>query len=478
MEIPIALTYDDVTIVPNYSDISSRKDISLKTRVSKNVWINIPIISSNMDTVTEERMAIEMARHGGLGIIHRYCSIDEQVKMIEAVKQADRLIVHTPHIVYDTQKVRDVKSLVNVYGVKTFLVYNVNGELAGMLTNRDYCYRDDDFPVNECMTTEYNVINVTKDHDHKDLIKHTKEAMIRHKLQKVIVKASDDPEKLIFLKDIIRTEKHPSACLDRQGRLMCGAAIGVGPAEIGRADKLIKAGVDVIFLDIAHGHMQKCYNMVRRFKERFPFVDIVAGNVATPEGAKFLVDAGADGIKVGVGSGSICITRKVAGVGVPQFSAVYETAQYCLTKGIPVISDGGAGNSGNMAKGLAAGADCFMLGRMIAGTDESPGRIFIKDGKRVKIIRGMAGFGANIANSQRQNKEEPDSLKFTSEGVEGFVPYCGPLEDTLKQLCDGIRSGMSYIGAKTISESRELVKFRRNTLSGIKESGPHNIINF
>lgn len=471
----IALTFDDVLLVPQYSTVKSRQDVNLKTKISKNVSLNMPLVSSNMDTVTEDKMAIAMARNGGLGIIHRYCSIDEQVKMVQTVKRAESYIIYDPYTANCNDTIARIRERIKETGVNSYLIVNHMNTLGGIITRRDIKFANpDDFiskhmTLLDTMTVVFETQNIS--------MEQAMATMSAKRIQKLpIIDNNYRVKGLICLKDIERIHQRPLANLDSQGRLRCGAAIGVKDDAIERAKKLIDAGVDVLVIDIAHGHSVNCIETLTKIKEQFPKIDVIAGNIATARGALDLIIAGADGIKLGVGNGSICITRIVSGAGVPQFSALLDVAPICKEHGVPLISDGGNRNSGNICKALAAGADCVMLGRMIAGTDESPTPILLKDGKRVKVIRGMAGYMANLSNAQRQGIPEPDSVSFTPEGVEGYVPYCGPVSETLKRICDGIRSGVSYSGANNIMELHDNAKFIRLSANSIIESGVHDIM--
>jgi len=473
MKIRLGLSFDDVLLIPQYSEIESRQNVNLQTKVSRNVPLNIPIVSSNMDTVTEDKMAIEMARNGGIGFIHRYCSIDDEVKMIEKVKRAESYIITDPYTSSKYDTISNIKNNIQETGVHSYLIVDDNYKLEGILTKRDIIFRNDTELVKNCMTPINKLIvgnkNITMDK--------AKAIMYYNKIQKLpIVNDQNTLEGLICLKDIERIQQRPLANLDDKGKLRCGGSIGVKEHAIERAKKLIDAGVDVIVIDIAHGDSKMCIDTLKKCKEQFPNTDIIAGNVATGEGALRLIKAGADGIKVNIGAGSICTTRLVSGSGVPQFTALMDTSPICKEYNIPLISDGGNRNSGNICKALAVGASCVMLGRMLAGTDESPGKILIKNGKRFKIVRGMAGIGANISNALRQGFQEIDLLSFTPEGVDGYIPYSGPVRDTLSQICNGIRSGASYCGAMNIPELQQKAKFIRLTQNAIVESGVHDII--
>lgn len=489
------LTFDDVLLIPQYSDISTRSQISLSTKFSRNVPLNIPITSSCMDTVTEQKMAIEMARNGGLGIVHRFCSIEDQCKMVSEVKRAESAVIRHPYTVSGNITIRELCDLIKQFGCNTFLVTDdtaqgnqvadpsLKHKLVGIITNRDIrtCL-DLNEKVKDIMTprSELSVLEVQTEKLEKGdgavNLKDAKQKMLVAKIEKIpVISAKNEILGLVTLRDIVRHEQRPLANLDSEGSLYVGAAVGAKDDYLERAKKLINAGVDVLVVDIANGHSTVCINAVKNLKEQFPGTDIVAGSIATAEGALPLIEAGADGIRCGIGSGSICTTRIVAGSGVPQLTALLETVPICRKYNIPLISDGGNRNSGNMCKALATGANCVMLGRLIAGCDEAPGTVLLKDGKRVKIYRGMAGFGANLSKAQKTGAAEPGSLSFTPEGVEGYIPYIGPLRDVLNQYTQGIKSGMSYCGAHSISELPAKAHFVRLTQSSILESGVHDI---
>jgi IMP dehydrogenase len=473
--IPLALTFDDVLLVPQYTEILSRQNVNLKTKISKNVSLNIPFVSSNMDTVTEDKMAIAIAREGGIGIIHRYCSINDEVEMVKKVKRAESYIIDAPYTAFENDTINDIKHKITSFGVNSYLIIDKNNYLKGILTSRDIKFTNNNQLVKNCMTPINKMIYCTNENINME---NAKQIMCKNKIQKLpIIDNEGKLKSLICLKDIERIEHRPNANLDSYGRLKVGAAIGVKEDALERATKLVEVGVDVLVIDIAHGNSKLCIDTIINIKKKLPNIDIIAGNIATADGALNLIKAGADGLKVGIGSGSICTTRLTAGAGVPQLTALLDVYSIAKNYNIPIISDGGNRHYGNLSKALGAGADCIMLGRMIAGSEESPGKVLIKDGKRVKIIRGMAGIGANISNAQRQGLKEPDLLDFTPEGVEGYVPYTGPLKDSLKQMCDAIRSGMSYTGVCDISEIHIKAKFIRQTQNGKSESGIHDIVN-
>jgi len=471
--IPLGLTFDDVLLVPKKA-LRSRNDADIRTRLSKNIKLNIPLISSNMDTVTEETMAIAMAREGGIGILHRFCSIEHEVDMVKKVKRAESYIIYEPYTLFMHDTIENVFELIEKYKVFSFLVLDQHDRLIGLLTHRDWKHRNKNEIVYNCMTKREFLITGKKDIS----IDEARKLMVHHKIQKLpLTDDKDNIYGLICMRDIERIKQRPNANLDSKGRLVVGASIGVKDGELFRARKLIEAGVDVIVIDVAHGHSDQCIETLRELKNQFPNTDVIAGNVATAEGAEELILNGADGIKVSIGAGSICITRIVSGAGVPQLTALLNIYPICKKYGIPMISDGGNRNSGNICKALAAGASSVMLGRMIAGADESPGKVLVKNGERMKIIRGMAGLQANISNAIKNNMKEPDALKFSAEGVEGFVSYIGPVKDTLGQICAGIKSGMSYCGSRTIEELQNKREFIRVTNNGNRESGVHDIKN-
>ncbi len=492
--IPMALTFDDVLMVPQFSQINSRKDCHLGTRFSRNVKLKIPLISSPMDTVTETDMAIEMARNGGIGIIHRFQSIDDQAKMVEKVKRSETHIIRYPICVSKNTKIHEIEELMKLHNISTFLVSNeyemnfsnkspprknsyvTKNTLAGIVTSRDLKFKTSgDQQVLEVMTPIEKLITFNCENQKPDPV-FLRDAMLKNRIEKIpLIGNENEILGLATLKDILRLFNETNANLDEDGSLMVGAAIGAKDDYIERAKSLVEVGCNVLIIDVANGHSQLCIDAVKKIKSLYPEVDVVAGSVATGDGALKLIEAGADGIRCGIGNGSICITRIVSGAGVPQLTALLDCAPVCKKYNIPLISDGGNRNSGNMCKALAAGADCIMLGRLVAGCEESPSKIIYRDGKLCKVYRGMAGYGANISKAQRTGDQEPSNKTFTPEGVEGYIPYCGPLKDVLHQFYSGIQSGMSYSGAKNIKELQENVQFIRITSSGKHESGVHDI---
>jgi len=474
MDIRLGLTFDDVLLQPQYSNIRSRQDVDLRTRISKNVPLNIPIVSSNMSTVTEDKMAIAMARNGGIGIIHRYCSIEDQVQMIQRVKRSESYIINDPYTASKNNTIGEIKVIINKTSVHSFLIVDQFNKLEGIITSRDMKFMENHNLVKDCMTP-LDKMTVYKSNDTISMDE-AKKIMYDNRIQKLpIINQDYKVRSLVCLKDIERIQQRPIANLDDQGRLRCGAAVGVKENDIERAKKLIDAGVDVLVIDIAHGDSIMCVEMLQQLKEIFPHMDVIAGNIATAEGAENLIKAGADGIKCSIGSGSICSTRLVSGHGIPQLSALLDASPICKEYNVPLISDGGNRNYGNMCKALAAGASCIMVGRMVAGSDESPSKIVIKDGKRMKYFAGMASFSANLTNSLRQGFKEPDSITSHVEGVESMIPYTGSVADTLIQMCNGLKSGFSYSGAHNINELWQKAKFIRMTQNGFSESGIHDV---
>jgi len=462
------LTFDDVLLVPKKSSVSSRKNISVKTRLTKNIELNNPIVSSNMDTVTEAEMAIAMARNGGIGIIHRFNSIEDQVKMVEEVKRAEGLIIPEPYCVKLDTSLEDIKYLMNSKKVHSLLVSEA-GQLKGIITSRDIRFYKTSNTAQKIMTPRNKLIVGKPGISFEEAT----ELLDKNRIEKLpLVDSENNIKGLITSKDILNRINRPHASLDQHGRLLVGAAIGVKDYLI-RAESLVAADVDVLVIDIAHGHSDLAVDALKTLKDKFE-VDIIAGNVATTEGAESLIRAGADGVKVGVGPGSICITRIVTGSGVPQLTAICNAATVSKKYNVPIIADGGIRNSGDITKALAAGASTVMLGSVLAGTDESPGSLLIKDGRQVKIIRGMAGYGANMSKRERENVRS-EVFDIIPEGIEGFVPYRGSVKHIIKQLIGGLQSGISYCGSTNIVELQANAEFIRVTGSGKKESGSHDV---
>lgn len=484
-KLPYGLTYDDVLLIPQYSNITSRKAVSTKTKITRNISVNIPIVASNMDTVCEAKMAIEMARHGALGILHRFCSIEEQVAMVRRVKRAQSYFIPNPRSVHITATIEEAGILMNwdgrEGGVHSLVVVHPSNErkLLGIISVSDLFYADPQQLVKDFMVPLERLI-ITRD---ENISFDEAARIIRENRTSCLPVLNQEGELkyLITQADVRKLQLHKDASLDSQGRLLCGAAVGVKGEDMDRARALVKEGVDILVVDIAHGHSELCVNMVKRLKSDpvTKHVDVIAGNIATPEGARDLIAAGADGLKIGVGPGSICITRLVAGSGVPQLTAVIACSKEAkkISGGhIPCMADGGIKTPGDISKAIAAGASSVMLGNMLAGTDEAPGRTFTKDGRKVKIIRGMAGLGANVSKAEREKRTNEDVFsELVPEGVEGSIPVRGPVKPILYQLVGGLRSGMSYCGAKTIPEMHEKARFVRMSAAGVRESASHDI---
>ncbi|MDA8251883.1 MAG: IMP dehydrogenase [Rhodospirillales bacterium] len=469
-----ALAFDDVLLVPAYSHVlPAATDIS--TRFTREIRLNIPLISSAMDTVTEGAMAIAMAQHGGIGVIHKNLSPVEQAAQVHSVKKFESGMVVNPVTIHPDQTLADARALMTTHRISGIpVVERETRRLVGILTHRDVRFATDPaVKVYELMTRE-NLITVTGDVDPQE----ARHLLHRHRIEKLLV--VDDAFRcvgLITVKDMDKAESHPLANKDELGRLRVAAATGVGEDGHTRARALIEAGVDVIVVDTAHGHSAGVLAAVERIKHLSNVVQVVAGNVATPEGAAALIAAGADAVKIGIGPGSICTTRVVAGVGVPQFSAVLETAAACREAGVPAIADGGIRTSGDIVKAIGAGADCVMVGSLLAGTDEAPGEVFLYQGRSYKSYRGMGSIGAMARGSADRyfQQEIRDTLKLVPEGIEGRVGYKGPVAGVVHQLVGGLRAGLGYTGNATIAELQRNARFRRVTGAGLRESHVHDI---
>ncbi|HXG06128.1 MAG TPA: IMP dehydrogenase [Nitrososphaera sp.] len=474
MEIREGLTFDDVLLVPKRSPVVSRSQTDLRTRLSRNITLNIPIISANMDTVTESGMAVALAREGGIGIIHRFMKIEDQVDEILKVKRSESVMIEQPYTVKPDITVADVKKAMLQYGVSGLLVEE-EGKLVGIITRRDITFeKDSKRRVSEIMTKEVITAKAGT------AIDQAKEILHKHRIEKLPI--VDDKGRILGLitsKDILKMDQYPHASKDKKGRLLVGAAVGVKGDYLERAEALLEAGADVLVVDIAHGHSENAINTVRMIKKAFPNCELIAGNIATGEGARDLIKAGVDAVKVGVGSGSICITRVVTGSGVPQLTAVMDSVKVARDYDIPVISDGGIRNSGDITKALAAGASSVMVGSLFGGTDESPGKTLVKNGKKYKMYRGMASFYASLGRKYREEGPEvvdsDDLNDYVPEGVEAMVPYKGSVVEIVRQLVGGIRSGLSYCGARTIAEMQKNAEFIKMTSAGYIESQPHDV---
>jgi len=469
------VTFDDVLLVPKFSDITSRTQTDLSTKLSKNITLNIPLISANMDTVTESTMAVTMARQGGIGIIHRFLTIQEQANQVLKVKRSGSVMIENPYQISQDETISTALDIMSEKEVSGLLVVDSESKLIGILTERDVLFESLDSTklVKELMTkdiiTSKPGINVD---EAKDILKN-------NRIEKLPL--VDDDQKIHGLyttQDILNTENYPIASHDTKGRPLVGAAVGVKGDFLERTEALLEAGTDAIVVDIAHGHSENAISTVKNIKKAFPNCELIAGNVATAQGTEDLIKAGVDAVKVGVGSGSICITRVITGSGVPQLTAVLDCAEIGKKYDIPIISDGGTRTSGDATKALAAGASSVMLGSMLGGTDESPGSTISKNGKRYKIYRGMASLAAARGRKSKETGlvDLGDDLNdYVAEGVEAFVPYKGSVTDILTQITGGIRSGLSYCGGHTIEQMQENSEFIKMSGAGFAESKPHDV---
>ena len=473
MDIREGLTFDDVLLVPKYSNITSRSQTSLATKLSRNISLNIPLVSANMDTVTESTMAVVMAREGGIGIIHRFLTIKEEVNEILKTKRSGSVMIEKPYVIGPDQTVNEAIEYMQEKGVSGLLVANGELKLAGILTSRDVQFADSSHLVKDVMTKD--VITAKPGISLGD----AKDILQKHRIEKLpLVDEKQVIKGLITSKDIIERENFPSASKDKKGRPLVGAAVGVKGDFMERAEALMEAEADIIVVDIAHGHSENALSTVRHLKKAFPNCELLAGNVATAKGAEDLIKAGVDAVKVGVGSGSICITRVVTGSGVPQLTAVMDCAKIGKEYNIPIISDGGTRTSGDATKALAAGASSVMIGSIFGGTDESPGSTIMKNGKRFKIYLGMASLTASLGRKSKESgfvSLDDDLNDYVAEGVEAMVPYKGSVTDIIKQLTGGIRSGLSYCGAHNIQQMQENVEFIKMSSAGFVESQPHDV---
>lgn len=464
-----AYTFDDVLLVPNKSEVLP-KDVVLSTNLTKTIKLNIPLMSAGMDTVTEAKMAIAMAREGGIGTIHKNMSIEAQAKEVDKVKRQENGVITDPFYLSEDNKLEDALSLMSQYRISGVPITK-NGKLVGIVTNRDIVFETDySKKISEVMTSK-NLITAPEG----TTMEEAKELLKKHKIEKLpLVDKDYNLIGLITIKDIEKVKAFPNAAKDSRGRLLVAAAVGVTMDMMDRVDALVKAQVDVITIDTAHGHSQGVMEAIEKIKEKYPELQVIAGNIATPEAAEDLIKAGADCIKVGIGPGSICTTRVVAGVGVPQLTAVMDCVEVAEKYGIPVIADGGVKYSGDAVKALAAGAKVVMMGSLFAGCEESPGEMEIYQGRSYKVYRGMGSLAAMAAGSKDRYFQEGNK-KLVPEGVEGRVAYKGYVADTIYQLLGGIRSGMGYLGAKTLRDLYENATFVVQTSAGLKESHPHDI---
>ena len=470
------LTFDDVLLVPKRSSIRSRSVVDTSTLLVPGIRMAIPIISSNMDTVTESSMAIAMAHEGGIGIVHRFLSIQQQADLVQKVKRFEGFIVENPICVSPQLSIEEAGQRMDDAGIGGLMVVDDKKHLLGIVTTRDILLAPDRLKsVETVMKSQSQVIVASEDEPYEE----ARLKLHLHRIEKLpVVDGDNRVVGLITAQDVIKFHKHPLATKDTKGRLRVGVAIGVREEDIKRAKTCVDAGADVLVVDVAHGHSDHTIRMVEKLKKSFPDEPVIAGNVATPEGVRDLANAGASAVKVGVGSGSICITRVVTGFGVPQLTVVAECAVVGHSMGIPIIADGGIRTSGDITKALAAGASSVMLGSLLAGTDESPGAAVMRGGKRYKIVRGMASLTANVDRKSLDRHDELEDEEWGEiipEGVEAIVPYRGNVADILHQLLGGLRSGMSYAGSKTIRELWKNAEFIRITDAGRKESGVHDV---
>jgi IMP dehydrogenase len=463
------LTFDDVLIVPSESSILPR-DVAVSTQLTKKIRLNIPLISAGMDTVTEARMAIAMAREGGMGVIHKNMSIERQAGEVDKVKRSEHGVITDPIYLSRDNEVLQAVKIMEKYRISGVPITE-NGKLVGILTNRDIRFEENFLrPIDEIMTKE-NLVTAPVG----TTLEEARIILGKHKIEKLPLVDDDFNLKgLITIKDIEKTKKYPNAAKDERKRLLVAAAVGVSAETLDRVEALVKAGVDVIVVDTAHGHSQGVVRKVKEIKSIYPDMDLIAGNIATGEAARALIEAGADAIKVGVGPGSICTTRVVAGIGVPQVTAIYDCAQVAAEYGVPVIADGGIRLSGDITKAIGTGADVVMIGSLFAGTDESPGDLEIYQGRSYKVYRGMGSLSA-MKDGSRDRYFQENMEKLVPEGIEGRVPYSGPLTNIVFQLIGGLRAGMGYCGVKSIEDLKGKSKFVRITNAGLKESHPHDV---
>ena len=473
MEFKEGLTFDDVLLVPKYSDITSRSQTNLSTKLSRNISINIPFVSANMDTVTESSMAVAMARAGGIGIIHRFLTIEEQANEVLKVKRSGSVMIENPYSISLEKSIKDALEYAEDKEISGLLVVDSNSKLVGIVTERDLLFANSNGSISDIMTKDVVTVKpgVTLDE--------AKQILHQHRIEKLpIVDDSGIIKGLITSKDITNNADFPNASKDKKGSPLVGAAVGVKGDFLERTESLLESGTDVLVVDIAHGHSENAISAIKNIKKAFPDCELIAGNIATAQGTEDLIKAGVDAVKVGVGSGSICITRVITGSGVPQLTAVMDCAKIGNDYGIPIISDGGTRTSGDATKALASGASSVMVGSMLGGTDESPGTVLTKNGKRFKVYRGMASLAASIGRKSKETGSfsfDDDLNDYVAEGVEAMVPYKGTVVDILKQLSGGVRSGLSYCGAHSIPQMQENAEFIKMSRAGFAESQPHDV---
>ena len=466
---PEALTFDDVLLVPDHSEVLP-KDVEISTNLTRNIRLNIPIISSGMDTVTEARMAIAMAREGGLGIIHKNMSIERQAEEVDKVKRSEHGIIVDPIFLGPDNRLQDAHNLMERYRISGVPITE-NGRLIGIITNRDLRFETDlTQKISDCMTQEHLITAPVG-----TSLEEAKKILGKHRIEKLpLIDADGNLKGLITIKDIEKAQKYPNSAKDGKGRLLAAAAVGVGADLMDRLDALVAAKVDIIVVDTAHGHSKGVLDAVRKIKQAYPAIELIAGNIATAQATNALIEAGADAVKVGMGPGSICTTRVIAGIGVPQITAIYNCSQAAKPFGVPVIADGGIKYSGDITKAIAAGGNVVMIGSLLAGTEESPGETVIFQGRSFKEYRGMGSLSAMALGSKDRYFQE-NAEKLVPEGIEGRVPFKGAVADTVYQLLGGLRAGMGYCGVKNIDELMNKTRFIRVTSAGLKESHPHDV---
>ena len=464
------LTFDDVLLIPAESEMLP-KDVDISTNLTKNLRLNVPLMSAGMDTVTESRMAIAMAREGGIGVIHKNMSMERQAIEVDRVKRSEHGIIVNPIYLSPDHKIQDALTLMERYHISGVPI-TVGPKLVGILTNRDLRFEQNPEKIISEVMTKDNLVTAPIGTS----LDEAKEILQKHKIEKLPIVDNDFNLKgLITIKDIEKTRQYPHAAKDNHGRLRVAAAVGTAAGTMERVSVLVKAGVDALVIDTAHGHSKGVIDIVKAVKEKYPELALIAGNVATGEATEALIKAGADGVKIGIGPGSICTTRVIAGIGVPQITAIYDSAQVARQYGIPIIADGGIKYSGDISKAIAAGADVVMVGSLLAGTEESPGEIEIYQGRSFKVYRGMGSISAMKQGSKDRYFQE-DAKKLVPEGIEGRVPFKGPLSETVFQLIGGLRAGMGYCGTKTIKDLQLSGRFIRITGAGLRENHPHDVI--
>lgn len=466
-----AITFDDVLLVPAHSEVLPY-EVELKTRLTKKIVLNIPIVSAAMDTVTESDLAIALARQGGIGFIHKNISIEEQAAEVDRVKRSESGMIKHPVTLSKNSTIREANALMRTYRISGLPVVEEDGKLVGIVTNRDLKYRHESDESIEKIMTKDNIITGPEG----TTLEEAKEILLLNRIEKLpIVDKTGKLKGLITIKDIDNIVEYPDACKDSQGRLRVGGAVGVEANSLNRVKALVDAGVDIITVDSAHGHSQGVIEMIKKIRKEYPELDIIGGNIVTAEAALDLIKAGVNAVKVGVGPGSICTTRVIAGVGVPQLTAVNDVYEVCKEHGIGVIADGGIKFSGDIVKALAAGGDCVMVGGLLAGTEEAPGEEIIYEGRKYKVYVGMGSMAA-MKRGSKDRYFQKDEKKLVPEGIEGRVAFKGTVRDVIFQLCGGIRSGMGYCGTPTIENLKKDGKFIKITGAGLKESHPHDII--